>query len=359
MKKKAILSLPVIVLTGIGTFQFFFNSVDTVNRSKNKWEWVETKVSTEANAFFWQQFHLGNYDSIPAILERLTVAYLENPNDLQAVYHLGFTHFWAIAERQNLEKIPGILVEHAVLAQKYLGEAYRLNPDDARTLSFLSAAKIMVGAISDDEKLVADGYLNGLKAIREWEDFSEFSLAYTLGRLPYTDPNFQKSLDLIKSTVERCYCENSALESEACIRSISKIPKNPKGLGKKRVVHNTWVAPHNIEGFFMAYGDLLVKNGDWEKGREAYEFARHSPDFKNWDYRDILEKRIRDARNNVSVFRKEIPSGEKVAVDEAIMVQTSISCTACHQMGKRDMETRYRNFDSKAYLDKPFYFLGG
>ena len=123
MITKAILSLLGITLIGFGVFQTFFNSVDTINKSKNHREWVKSKLSTEANDFFWEQFHLGNYDSIPAILERLTTAYLDNPNDLQTVYHLGFTHFWAVAERQNLEKIPNTMLDHAILAQKYLGEA--------------------------------------------------------------------------------------------------------------------------------------------------------------------------------------------------------------------------------------------
>jgi len=32
--------------------------------------------------------------------------------------------------------------------------------------------------------------------------------------------------------------------------------------GKKRVCWNSWIAPHNFEGFFLNMGDMLVKSGD-------------------------------------------------------------------------------------------------
>src|SRR5690606_29445525 len=208
-----------------------------------------------------------------------------------------------------------------------------------------------------DEELITDGYLNGLKAIREWEDFGEFSLAYSLSRLPYSDPGFQKSLALMKSTVERCYCENFETKTEDCIRAISQLVEEPKQLGKRRVVVNSWVAPHNIEGFIMSYGDLFVKHGDWVKGKEMYEFAKYSPDYENWDYKEILEKRIPNARQNEAFFRMEIPKGKQVAIDETILVQSPIACMACHKMSKKDLETKYQKFIPKKYMTPDFYLL--
>jgi hypothetical protein len=31
--------------------------------------------------------------------------------------------------------------------------------------------------------------------------------------------------------------------------------------GRKRVCWNSWIAPHNFEGFFLNMGDMLVKAG--------------------------------------------------------------------------------------------------
>jgi tetratricopeptide (TPR) repeat protein len=318
---------------------------------------VESPLSEEANTYFWEHFHLGQYDSIPAILEQLTTAYLDNPNDFQTVLHLGFTHFWAIAERYHLDPTPASIIDHAILAQKYLGEAYKMNPEDTRILSFLSAAKIIVGDVSKDDKLVADGYFNGLKSIRDWKDFGEFSLAYTLSQLPHTDPNFQKALQWMKSTTERCYCSDLDPPSEACKQFIGQKVDNPKSLGRKRIVPNSWVAPHNIEGYFMSYGDLLVKSGNWEQAIPIYELAKYAPDYENWPYRDVLERRIRNAQQNVDHFRKPVGKGEIAGLETAVMLQTAMACRACHQMSPRDLNMTYSTFDRKKYLDKAYYFL--
>ncbi|MCB0640161.1 MAG: hypothetical protein KDC44_00915, partial [Phaeodactylibacter sp.] len=356
MKKKLLVAIAAITCLAFILFQFGFNTVQTVNRSKS-WEWEESPLSENANTYFWDHFHFGHYDSIPAILEGLTKAYLDNPNDFQTVLHLGFTHFWAIADRQQLEKIPASLIDHAVLAQKYLGEAYRMNPEDTRILSFLSAAKIIVGDLSEDDKLVTEGYFNGLKSIRDWKDFGEFSLAYTLSQVPHTDPNFKKALQWMRNTTERCYCSELDPPSEACKKAIARKVDNPKGLGRNRIVPNSWVAPHNIEGYFMSYGDLLVKSGNWEQAIRIYELAKYAPDYENWPYRDVLERRIRDAQLNVGLFRQPIVQGTIVGLDAAVMVQTSIACRACHQMSPQDLNSTYATFDRKKYLDQAYYFM--
>jgi hypothetical protein len=32
--------------------------------------------------------------------------------------------------------------------------------------------------------------------------------------------------------------------------------------GKKRACWNSWITPHNLEGFFVNMGDMLVKSGN-------------------------------------------------------------------------------------------------
>lgn len=357
MKKIILLAVAGLALAFVLIFQLGFNSVGTLNRSKLHYEWVDTAVSENANKFFWEQFHLGHYDSIPAILDTLTKAYLDNPNDLQTVYHLGFTHFWAISERHNFSIVSSTIVDHAVLAQKYLGEAYRMNPKDARILSFLSAAKIIVGEVSQDKNLVREGYFNGLRSIRKWKDFGQFSLAYTLSQVPHNDPNFRKAIKWMEKTTERCYCQDPNPLSKECVKFIAQEIPNPKTLGKNRIVPNSWVAPHNIEGYFMSYGDLLVKNGEWEKAISIYELAKHAPDYINWPYRNVLETRIQHAEENVKKFRNAAKSNEILGLDDAVMVQTGMSCRACHQMSPSELITTYDKFDPEEYLDKSFYFL--
>src|ERR1043165_8270322 len=55
----------------------------------------ETSEAQQANEYMWTQFHLGNYDSIPIILEKLNNAYKHDPNDAVVSAHLGFIYLWA------------------------------------------------------------------------------------------------------------------------------------------------------------------------------------------------------------------------------------------------------------------------
>lgn len=355
MKKFIFISIFLLAVGGVAVYQVFFNSVKTITQSEKKAEWVETELSRSANTYFWDQFHQGNYDNIPVILEKLTSAYLDNPNDIRTITHLGFTHMWAISEHQNSSNPRAI--EHATLAQKYFGESYRMNPSDTRVLSFFSSAKLVNGAISNDDGLIKDGYLNGKKAIREWKEFSEFSLGYSLSRLPHTDQQYQEALKLMES-IASSYAENFNPKSHATQQAISEMEllKNAN-MSKDRVFKNSWVAPHNIEGVFMVYGDMLVKNGAWQEAIEVYKLARFSEQYDSWAFKEVLENRIVNAKANVEFFRKEIPRSQKPKIEKTMLIQSGISCRSCHQMSKADKERFFNDFDESTLLTKEFYNL--
>jgi hypothetical protein len=45
-----------------------------------------------ADRYFWEQFHAGNYDSIPRVLDRLMADYLDHNRDYRIAAHIGFTY---------------------------------------------------------------------------------------------------------------------------------------------------------------------------------------------------------------------------------------------------------------------------
>src|SRR5260221_633334 len=62
--------------------------------------------------------------------------------------------------------------------------------------------------------------------------------------------------------------------------------------GPKRVCWNSWIAPHNFEGFFLNMGDMLVKAGDWQTAQKIYGNAKLTPEYGQWKFRQMLEDRI-------------------------------------------------------------------
>lgn len=123
-------------------------SVQTVNKKKDVENLhKESKLTAKAKAYFWENFYSGHYKNIDSVLYYLDAAYNENPNYLETVTHLGFTHIWALSERQKREIISPRIVAHSTLALKYFGESYKLNPRDSRVLGFLADLKMTVAAI--------------------------------------------------------------------------------------------------------------------------------------------------------------------------------------------------------------------
>jgi hypothetical protein len=96
--------------------------------------------------------------------------------------------------------------------------------------------------------------------------------------------------------------------------------------GPKRACWNSWIAPHNFEGFMLNHGDMLVKSGDWETGQKVYALARLSRDYSQWPYRPLLEDRIGRARENVAVFNSPDRGGRT-----GLMIRSAFACMACHQ----------------------------
>ena len=66
---------------------------------------------------------------------------------------------------------------------------------------------------------------------------------------------------------------------------------------------NSTIAPHNFEGFFLNFGDMLVKAGEKTKAKKIYKMAKLPESYSYWSYKDILENRIKNIDKNVELFR--------------------------------------------------------
>ena len=61
--------------------------------------------------------------------------------------------------------------------------------------------------------------------------------------------------------------------------------------------------PYNLQGFFMNFGDMLVKEGEPEIAREIYQTAMDHPDFETWPYKEYLIRRIENAEQQLEKNR--------------------------------------------------------
>jgi hypothetical protein len=339
----------LLVLVFILTTCFGCSFLAKTFTSKKKPLFSQTNLSKDANKFFWENYHQGNYDSIPKIIEKLNHALQENPNDLRTTAHLGFVHIWALSERHRLTQINPAIIEHNTLSRRYFYEANQMNPHDPRILGFLADLTLAEGNQLNNKKQQTEGYFLGLKSIRMWPEFNKFTVGYIFSRLSPSDKNFKKGLEWQYETIDDCACEKNTRKTnyKSAIQKI-KQSKDPKIY---RTCWNTWIAPHNWEGFCLNWGDMLIKNGEIKEGIRIYMLAKESDSYDEWPYRSELENRIKNADQNVAYFNKPVDN-QNYRSENVIMINSKFSCTGCHQMSK----TEFINFGYQE-PDERYYFI--
>jgi len=283
------------------------------------------EASLKADALFWDTLHGAKYDQIPSALEAVTGAYLANPSDPVSAAHAGWLHIWRLAESARLETVPPTITDDAVLARKYFDEAVKLHPGEARYLGFLASATLAEGNIHKDEKLTRKGYYQMLDAVDAWPEFNLFTAGYTMSRQPADSERYQQALQWQWETLDVCVGEKVQRAAPGFAKYMSLATTE----GKKRVCWNSWIAPHNFEGFFLNMGDMLVKAGDWQVARKIYANAKLSPTYAQWKFRDVLEQRIRGAQANVAVFKGADLTEDRTR--QRIMVASTFACMGCHE----------------------------
>lgn len=299
----------------------------------------EPLTAEELHRGFMDQLHQGNYDSIPGILNRLYEGLNRNPADPQLNADLGFVYLWRFSERGRKAPVAGIESSIA-LSNYYFREAIKYNPDDPRLKGFQSATEICQGALSKDPDQVYRGYVSAYAAIKEWPQFNKFALSLVSSQLNKNSPLFRQAVNYQWELIDDCSCKS--LERKEILESphtvfpelIAELKKTQDPL-IRRACWNTGIAPHNFEGFLLNFGDMLVKEGHLEEAKTIYSAAWLSPSFAEWAYRDVLEKRISEMHDNKKAFVKR-PDLLLMTDDRQIFINSSLSCTGCHQMSKNE-----------------------
>ncbi|MCW5890323.1 MAG: hypothetical protein KIT14_07195 [bacterium] len=274
-----------------------------------------------ADAYFWDRFHAGDYAAIPSILAGLRAGLAENPDDPSLARHLPWTYIWRLAESARGITAPELL-ETLRETRPGFARAVTLNAGDARVLGFLAGITLGEGIALNDPALYDEGNALFVQGIAAWPEFNYFSSGYILSQLPRDHPGFRLALEQQWANIDAC----AGFIVDRTDPDLAATLKRETTLGRLRVCWNSWIAPYNLEGFFMNLGDMLVKDGQVATGVQVYEAARLAENYDSWPYREHLERRIVEAAENAARFDQEPPDH-----DHAIMFRTTYSCMGCHQ----------------------------
>jgi hypothetical protein len=169
---------------------------------------------------------------------------------------------------------------------------------------------------------VREGYFMMRDAIDAWPEFNLFTGGFVFSRLPADSARFKEGLDWQWRALDICIGQTLDRENPDYTRYLSLETTE----GPKRACWNSWIAPHNLEGFFLNMGDMLVKAGDWRTAQKIYANAKLLKTYPAWKYQDVLEDRIGNAEANVAAFNAQ--AGEAPAL---MMINSDFACMACHR----------------------------
>ena len=299
----------------------------------------ETSSARLANQYMWNSFHQGHYDSISYILQKLNDAYTENPKDIRITAHLGFIYLWNFSERGRTD-FDSSISQNIYLSNRFFKEAIKLNPDDPRLRGFQSITQICEGALQNNFGDIITGYMKGKKAVKDWPQFNKFALSLGESQRKKNSFLFRRGMKHQWQVINECSCKklNKRIifnSPETVLRDLITELENTNDKKIKRACGNTWIAPHNIEGFFLNLGDLLVKQGNIDEAIEVYKATKFCPSYDEWVFKSLIDERIKDVKANQIVFNKPMnlffAKGEK-----QIFINSELSCVGCHQMSKKE-----------------------
>ncbi|MFT3762633.1 MAG: hypothetical protein QM761_08490 [Pseudoxanthomonas sp.] len=285
-----------------------------------------TPQALGTDQLFWKTLHSGDYAGIDQALIATTAAYLGDTRDPTTAAHLGFLHIWRISERARLQRMPPTIIDDMALSRRYFERAVQLDPTDARYRGFLASAMLAQANIDHDPELAARGAQEMRAAVEAWPAFNLFTSGYMLAGSPRDSEAFRQGLRQQWQNLEICSGGriDPAKPDLSAFLETQEARRRSGTMGRDaRACLNSEIAPHNMEGFFLNLGDMLVKSGEVDTAIAAYRAAQRTPGYPTWPYRDVLDKRIEEAQANVTRFNAE--------GDRSMMFNSSFSCMACHQ----------------------------
>jgi hypothetical protein len=271
---------------------------------------------------FWTTLHEGRYDQIDAALEQHLQVLVKEPADALTLAHTGWLHAWRFSERARAAAAARS-IEHAVLARRWFDEAVLLDPAEPRYLGFAASFTMVEASILKNEKQMRHGYYRMKDAVAMWPEFNLFTSGYTMSVNPAGSAPFREGLQQQWETLDRCFGEPVG-RAAPDLRRFAALETRT---GPKRACWNSWIAPHNWEGFFLNFGDLLARAGDLPNAKAMYEAARISTTYDGWPYRAVLERRLARLDALPTVLNSP-PPGEP---EWTSMVSSAFACMACHQ----------------------------
>lgn len=162
---------------------------------------------------------------------------------------------------------------------------------DSRVPGFAVAARYVQGVVDGDETLRAAGLADLEASIQVNEFFNVFDFIPIIQAVAPGDPLFQSAFDTVTGYLAKP-------ETLACPTS------------QPEICGNTGMAPHNLQGSIVLFGDIFAKAGQLAPAQTWYNLATLFPETQTWAFKPILDARRADPAGRVALYQDADPSND-------------------------------------------------
>lgn len=258
---------------------------------------------TVADAAFWQTLH-GVRDRQEEAIELYGRALDEDPSDARSHFLLGMMHFYRFGLRLgSYDAFDDEAREEIVRANAALDLAVVHAPANRAYPGFRGAATYMNGVAHGDEALAALGLEQLRQSIELWPLFNRFSF---LGTVAAVAP------------------AGSSLFAESHGYLLDAL--GPDGLAEcnARLCGNAGMAPRNLEGSGLLFGDIFAKAGNLVQARNWYQLSAGFGS-STWRFAELARERLATVEQRVALYQDADPEN-----DPPLVGLGSESCAICH-----------------------------
>lgn len=271
-----------------------------------------SRVAADGEAAFWDVLHGDDYSEARqqeaiALLERGSK---RSRKDGRAPFLLAMMHLYRFGLHLTDFAQPGDQAKLEIAAahqafQRALPLLWDGTRGDSRVPGFAAAAKFAKGFVEGDDALAAEGLADLVVAIAANAFFNVFDLIPVIQAVPRSDPRFASAFAYVDA-----YLTNP--ETLACVGA------------QPEICNNAGLAPHNLSGSLLLFGDVYAKGGDVDQAKTWYNLASvlTPPPYR---FQALLDDRVANADARVARYLDGDPSN-----DDPIVGMGEENCATCH-----------------------------
>lgn len=268
-----------------------------------------------AEAAFWDTV-LGDAHRDEEALRLLARAERRDPRDGRMPFLRAMMHLYRFGETAtHYPSATPAEREELAAAREAFGRAVpRLYADgvgDTRALGFASGTTFVAGVLDGDPALRAQGVAEMQAAAEVNPLFNAFN---PIGVVPPatapSDPAYQDALRLLD--------DYFPVAAQDCVSAAGT---------QGEICFNDGLAPHNLEGTFVFFGDVYAKAGRIDAARARYQTALSVATASGWPPSFIaeVEERLDDLEGRVARFQDADPAN-----DPPMLGVANRGCAHCH-----------------------------